>query len=155
MSQLPLNTIGTGPPAAQISQTNKSQVEPSQTSNATTQPRETVTQIAKPVEEVSRSETVELLVGRTEITSQMVESRLTIAAEELSQARAQTARITGEMQAEGLIPYANTRSDVASDGVNKAQAQTDVVSREAVENAYAQTKDIDATKDNATASRIV
>lgn len=157
---MPLNANGAGPPSSQPlqAQTTRNLAEPSQGSQAsqpTTSPQEIATQLSKPVQEAARSEVVDHRIGRTEITSQMVEQRLTTAAEELSHARAQAARITGEMQAEGLIPSNAPRSEIGNSGADGGPNRTDEVTREKAESAFAQTKEIDATADSPTTSRIV
>ena len=160
MSLLTLNGAGGGPTSAQPlqAQTTKSQSEPSKESQATqptTSPQDIAKQLAKPVDEAGRSETVGLLAGRSEITSQMVEQRLTKAADELSHARNQAARITSEMQAEGLIPADAPGSERGADSLNKGLAQADAMTREKVENAFTQARELGATQQSPTTSLIV
>jgi hypothetical protein len=141
MMQVPMNANGIGPPALQPLQalTTGNQAEPNEVPQAA-QPETPSQEIAapqsRPVQEAAHSEVVDQRIGRTEITSQTVELRLTKAAEEFSQARAQAARITGEMQAQGLIP-------------------SNSAAHEKAENAFAQTRAIESAAVNSTTSRIV
>ena len=144
MSILPVNMSAGGLPASPLTQT-QTVAEPRKGVSAT-QPSTPVQEVAKavtrPVEQSTAPQSTDPLAQKVEVGAQLSEWKVPDAADELAEVRAEAARLTGELQAKGLLG-------------SQAAARDETMIGKQAENAFAETRNLEAAVSGPTVTKVL